>query len=149
MTGADAATAVAELLLFRVGGETFGVPLANAEEAVEALPVEPLPGMPAGMLGVSQLRGAMLRVYATGPLLGVTPGAGAQVTLIVRGRTGRAALIVDDVEDVIVTDLSSLRPVPGSGGADPVLRGVLPRRGGLVAVCDPDAIVRVCLRGAA
>jgi purine-binding chemotaxis protein CheW len=149
MSGTSAAPAAAELLLFRVGAETFGVPLASAEEALESLAVEPLPGMPAGMLGVAQLRGAMLRVYAAEPLLGVAPDAHAQVTLIVRGRTGRVGLIVDDVEDVLVTDLSMLRPVPGAGGADPVLRGVMPHGDGLVAVCDPDAIVRACLRGAA
>ena len=145
MTIAGVAPSMAELLLFRVGGEFFGVALARAEEAVETLLVEPLPGMPAGMLGVAHLRGAMLAVYATEPLLGVAPAAGAEVTLIVRGGAGRVGLIVDDVEDVIVTDLAALRPVPGAAGADPVLRGVTPHGDELVAVCDADALVHACL----
>ncbi|HUO52008.1 MAG TPA: chemotaxis protein CheW, partial [Gemmatimonadaceae bacterium] len=130
---APPAAAVAELLLFTVGGEWFGVPLAAAEEALEELPLEPLPGMPAGMLGVAPLRGQMLSVYATRPLLGVAPADGARVTLIVRGGGARVGLLIDDVEDVLVTDLAMLRPVPGAGGADPVLRGVTAQDGRLVA----------------
>src|SRR5262249_57160274 len=135
-----------ELLLFRVGAENFALPLANAEEAVESLAVHPLPGSPPGMLGVAQLRGVMLPVYAAEPLLGVAPAADANVTLIVRGRDGRAGIVIDDVEDVIVADLSTLRAVPGARGADPVLRGVTPRGGTLVAVCAPDALADACLR---
>ena len=139
-------TGEAELLLFRIGGENFALALANAEEAVESLAVHPLPGSPAGMLGVAPLRGVMLPVYAAAPLFGVAPAPDANVTLIVRGRDGRAGIVIDDVEDVIVADLSRLRPVPGARGGDPVLRGVTPHGADLVAVCDADALVHACLR---
>jgi hypothetical protein len=49
------------------------------------------------------------------------------------------------VQDVILVDLASLRPVPGPVSAEPVVSGVLPRGGELVAICDPDALVRSCL----
>lgn len=137
---------MAELLLFRVGGENFAVALANAEEAVESLAVHPLPGSPPGMLGVTQLRGVMLPVYAAEPIFGVSAASEANVTLIVRGELGRAGIVIDDVEDVIMADLATLRPVPGARGADPVLRGVAPHGADLVAVCDADALVHACLR---
>ena len=44
-----------------------------------------------------------------------------------------------------MTDLSALRAVPGPKSTDPVLRGVLPWAGTLVAVCDPEALARACL----
>jgi purine-binding chemotaxis protein CheW len=140
---------MAELLLFRVGAERFAVALASAEEAVEGLGAHPVPGSVPGMLGMAPLRGGMLPVYAAESVLGVAPAADAAVTLIVRGAEGRAGLLIDDVEDVIVTDLSALRPVPGARGADPVLRGVTPHGDDLVAVCDADALVHACLRGRA
>jgi purine-binding chemotaxis protein CheW len=136
------AAGLAELLLFRVGGEFFGIPLAHAEEAVESLAREPLPGMPPGMLGVAAYRGSPLPVYAARPVLGAA-AAGDGVTLVVRGAGGRVGVVVDDVEDVIVTDLSALRPLPGPvASTDPVLLGVIRRGTELVAVCDPDALVR-------
>lgn len=145
MSAGGAAT-MAELLLFRVGSEHFALALAQAEEAVESLAVHPLPGSPAGMLGVAQLRGAMLPVYAAEPLLGAAPAPDANVTLVVRGQAGRAGIVIDDVEDVMMADLSTLRAVPGARGGDPVLRGVTPRGPELVAVCDADALVHACLR---
>jgi chemotaxis signal transduction protein len=121
------------------------MPLANAEEAVESLERHALPGMPRDMAGVAQYRGARLPVYAAEQVFGIASGDGDKVTLIVRGRGGRVGVIVDDVEDVIIADLGALRPVPGPASAEPVLSGVLPRGAELVAVCDPDALVRACL----
>jgi len=134
-----------EMLLFRVGAELFALPLVSSEEAIEGLASDPLPGMPPGMLGVARHRGGRLPVYAAAAALGVACGAAEPVTLVVRSDGARLGLVVDDVEDVIMTDLSALRPVPGPKSTDPVLRGVLPWEGTLVAVCDPEALVRACL----
>jgi len=145
MSEATMAAGQVEMLLFRVGGERFALPLVCSEEAVEALAHEPLPGMPAGMLGVARHRGARLPVYAAKAALGVAVATPEPVTLVVRAEGGRCGLVVDDVEDVIMADLSALRAVPGPKSTDPVLRGVLPWEGTLVAVCDPEALVRACL----
>lgn len=138
---------LAELLLFRVGAEFFGIALASAEKALESLGRETLPGMPPGMLGVASYRGSSLPVYAAKAILG-TAATGDGVTLIVRGAGAQVGVVVDDVEDVILTDLGALRPLPGPVvSTDPVLLGVLRRGEELVAVCDPDALVRAA-RGA-
>ena len=145
MTEATRVTSHTEMLLFRIGGELFALPLASSEEAVEALAHEPLPGMPAAMLGIARHRGRRLAVYAAAPVLGVECRGAEPVTLVVRADAGSIGLVVDDVEDVIMADLSALRAVPGPASTDPVLRGVLPWEGTLVAVCDPPALVRACL----
>ena len=147
MTGALVAGRDVELLLFRIGSERFALPLVNAEEAVESLHHEALPGMPAGMLGIAAHRGRRLPVYATRPLVGVEPAGADPVTLVVQARAGRIGWLIDDVDDVIRVDLSSLRAVPGPASAEPVLRGVVQHGGELVAVCDPEVLVRACLGG--
>lgn len=147
MTTTVATPALTEMLLFRVGGEFFAVPLSCAEEALESLAHEPLPGMPAGMLGVATHRGRRLAVYAPAPLLGVSNAAADGVTLVIHASAGRVGLLVDDVEDVIITDVGARRPVPGPATPDPVLSGVVPRGADLVALCDADALVRACLGG--
>ncbi len=137
---------LAEFLLFRVGKEFFAMPLANAEEAVERLERHSLPGMPRDMAGVAQYRGMRLPVYGAEQVLEVARDGGDEdVTLVVRGKGGKVGVIVDDVEDVIIVDLSSIRAVPGATIGEPVLSGVIPRGTELVAVCDPDALVRACL----
>ena len=79
---------LAELLLFRVGAEFFGIALASAEKALESLGRETLPGMPPGMLGVASYRGSSLPVYAAKAILG-TAATGDGVTLIC-ARCGRS-----------------------------------------------------------
>ena len=88
MSGATVAAGPVEMLLFRVGRELFALPLGCTEEAVEALAHEPLPGMPAGMLGVARHRGARLPVYAAEAALGVAGTAAEPVTLVVRAEGG-------------------------------------------------------------
>ena len=147
MTEATLAAGLVEMLLFRVDAELFALPLINSEEAVEALAHEPLPGMPAGMLGIARHRGARLTAYSAAFVLGVPCRSAEPVTLVVRAEGGRIGLVVDDVEDVIMADLTALRAAPGPRSTDPVLRGVLPWDGTLLAVCDPEALVRACLGG--
>ena len=141
--------ALTEMLLFRVGGEFFALPLARTEEAVESLARDPLPGMPAGMLGVAEHRGKRIAVYAPAPLFGVSNAERDGVTLLIRADAGRVALLVDDVEDVIEMDPAGCRPVPGPAAPDPVLISVLPCGDKLVAICDADALVRACLGASA
>lgn len=135
----------AELLLFRVGRELFATPLAAIEEAVELEEVRPIPEMPASMLGVTDLRGRMIPIYSPARSLGVELGAAPAAALVVRAGERRVALAVDDVEDVLDTDLTQLRDAPGGDDADGVLIGVARQGRRLVAVLDGDALVAACL----
>jgi purine-binding chemotaxis protein CheW len=141
---AEVRAASHEMLLFRIGGEWFALPLDRAEAAVESLARDALPGMPAGMLGVARLRGGRLPVYSAERILGVAASAPESVTIVVQSASGRVGLLVDDVEDVIAVAPEARRPVPGAA-TDPVLVGVVPRGADLVGLCDPDALVRACL----
>jgi len=72
---------VAQLLLFRVGRELFGVGLGCVEEAIELEAVSPVAGMPNGMLGVIQVRDRLLPLYSPAGALGIAPGAPAVAKL--------------------------------------------------------------------
>jgi purine-binding chemotaxis protein CheW len=135
----------AELLLFRVGRELFATPLAAVEEAVELEEIRAIPEMPASMLGVTDLRGRMIPIYSPARTLGVDLGAAPAAALVVRSGERRVALAVDDVEDVLDADLTTLREAPGSDDADGVLAGVVRHGRMLVAVLDGEALVAACL----
>src|SRR3954470_7053075 len=62
---------LAQLLVFRVAGELFGVELVTAEEALDMPRLHRLPEMPATMLGVFTLRGALVSVFAPHVMLGI------------------------------------------------------------------------------
>lgn len=136
---------IAQLLLFRVGDEWFATDLAAAEEAIELPQVHHVPEMPESMLGMFDLRGSMLPIYAPTRTLGVALRSESAATIVLRGADQRVGIAVDDVEDVFTLDLAQLRDLPGSDDADGVVLGVARHGTDLVAVLDAEALVAACL----
>lgn len=136
---------VEELLVFRVAGELFAVELSAVEEAMDCPPAHALPEMPASMRGVFMLRSAPVALYAPNALLGLEPHA-ADTVLVFRPNAGgrRAALAIDDVDDVLVLDLATLRDAPGTEAADGILTGVARRGRDLIGVLDAEALLAAC-----
>ena len=133
------------LLLFRMGSETFAAELGAVEEAIEVPALHGLPEMQTGMLGMFDLRGKLLPVFSASGVLGVPLTAGSTATLIVRGAGRRIGIAVDDVEDVIDADCTTLRNPPGGPDPDGVLLAVLQRGTALASVIDCGALVTACL----
>jgi len=133
---------VAELLVFVVGGERFGIELAAVEEAIDLPPVHHVPEMPPAMQGVVTIRGSLASVYAPYQALGRAHDTGA-CALVFRRRQSRLALIIDDVDDALPIDLSTLRDAPSAkhGG---VVMGVIRHGEALLSLVDTDALLAAC-----
>ena len=140
---ARARTGFLELLKFRIGVERFAVELVCVEEAIDLPDVHHVPEMPPAMLGVITVRDVLTPVFTPNEALGV-PVAGRGAALIFRSDRGRFALAIDDVDDVMTLDLTTLRDAPGSEVADAVVLGVARSGDGIVALVDADALVLAC-----
>lgn len=127
------------LLVFRVGAERFGVALAAVREIIDAPIVRRLPDAAPSLLGVATVRDELVPLYDARLVLeveAVSDGqpAGAALVFAVEGR--RIALAIDDVFDPVLVEEQELRPMPGAGAADAIIRGLVRRAGDLVAVLD-------------
>ena len=58
----DAPSRAREVLVFEVGGQKYGLPTADVRELVRAVTITPLPGAPAVIEGVVNVRGRVLPV---------------------------------------------------------------------------------------
>lgn len=134
----------AELLLFRVGHERFGLELGAVEEAVDlaGLSVHGVPGNGPAMLGVLSMRGALVPLYSAAVPLRVS-GSRHDTALVFRRGEARVALAVDDAEDVLVIDLAAVRPAPHAE-RDAVLLGVLQQGPELIGLVDGAALLAAC-----
>ena len=143
-------TAVAmhtELLLLRQGEEFFALELTAAVEAMELPVLAPLPGAPALLLGMYSVRGAPIPVFSACGMLDVEGiGQGDGVLVIVREGGREVGLVVDEVEDVIMADLTTMQQPIESMRERGVVRGVVHSGARLVAVLDARAVVRVGAR---
>jgi purine-binding chemotaxis protein CheW len=133
---------VAEILVFIVAGERFGIELAAVEEAIDLPPIHHVPEMPPAMLGVITVRGSLTSVYSPRQALGLAPEAGA-CALVFRRRASRLALVIDDVDDARPIDLGTLRDTPNASSAGVVL-GVVRHHEALLSLVEVDALLAAC-----
>jgi len=139
---ARAREGTAEILVFVVGGERFGIELAQVEEAIDLPPVHHVPEMPPAMQGVMTVRESLTSVYSPRQALGLAHDIGA-CALIFRRRRSRLALIIDDVDDARSVDLAQLRDAPAATKGGVVL-GVVRHGDALLALVDAEALLAAC-----
>lgn len=101
-------------LVLRAGNRICALPIVHAVETMRPLPVEPVPGTPPYVLGLSMVRGAPAPVVALGPLCGAA--SGGAITRFVLARVGprRLVLAVDfvvGVSDLQGADLADMPPL--------------------------------------
>lgn len=139
---ARARDGVAEILVFIVGGERFGIELASVEEAIDLPPVHHVPEMPGAMLGVTTVRGSLTSVYSPRQALGRAQQTGG-CALVFRRRRSRLAFVIDDVDDARPIDLATLRDAPNASSAGVVI-GVVRHGDVLLSLVDVDALLAAC-----
>ena len=137
----DAVVVAAPTLLFRVGGSVYGCDITEAREIIPLRPTTRLPGAPAFVRGLLNIRGTIVTVLD----LGVRLDAGrAPITdgsiLLVRHRERLVGLVVDEVADVRVLDVDA-----NEGGGEGIVRGVATADGSPVVVLDLDTLIKQVL----
>jgi purine-binding chemotaxis protein CheW len=102
-----------------LGGRPFAVDVADAREVVTLDTTTPVPGAPARVVGVMNLRGGVLPVVEARPLLGLPARAGVAGghALVLADGERRAAILIervlgltalDDVQPLAEADVTGL-----------------------------------------
>jgi len=106
-----------QLLCFRLADRYFAVDIGCIREILRSHAITKIPGAPAHLAGVLNLRGELVTVY---DLHRVLVGEDAPEDtedsrlVVVRARGQKAALRVDQVVDVILVEADELAPVSGT-----------------------------------
>jgi purine-binding chemotaxis protein CheW len=134
------------MLVFRVGGERFALPLEAVDEVIDLPPVQSLPDSSNRVLGVATLRGALVSVLDPRTILHVGADTYDMVLLFGVG-SHRVGLAIEDVYDPIVVEPGDVRPAPGVDASDGLLLGVVRCGADLIGVLDGGALTRTLERG--
>ncbi|MCI3207227.1 MULTISPECIES: chemotaxis protein CheW [Pandoraea] len=140
------------LLVFRLADEWLALPAATIEEVAPMRGWHSVPGhRQRALLGLVNLRGALVPCLSLGELLGVQPAPQTQTsaTNTLRASTARllalrhghhlSAFPVTEVHGTVAPASTALGPVPATalGASDGFAVAVLPWRDHIVGVLDP------------
>lgn len=131
---------------FELGGQRYAVPLAAVREIIRAEPATPVPGAPADVLGIINLRGSIVTILDGCARLGLaaTPGSPEPRLVIFHDEAENIGMRIDALQDVLELDTRDLMPPPHGHPArsdDPVV-GTLYRDGGFIALLDARRLCR-------
>jgi purine-binding chemotaxis protein CheW len=103
-TGAESAGGEA-VLVFRLGADRYGIPVSSVREVLPQARIAPVPGAPAGVAGLIQMRGEIRPVYDLRERLRMPAAAPRPAnegeTVIVLSAAGREfGIRVDNAEEI-------------------------------------------------
>lgn len=136
------------ILIFRLSGTVFALPVGQVHEILDPMPATPVPNAPAFAPALINVRGAIaplidIRQRLRMPSIPADDQARIIVLeLPVNGAATRLAIMADAVEEVIETDRAALKPIPELGARWPeqYVTGVARHGDSLVILLDTDTL---------
>ncbi len=142
-----------QLVTFRLGSESYGIPVWKVKEIIRPMKAFPIPGMAKPVEGVINLRGEIIPVLLIHSVLGVKcsseAGAGRKKRIIILDTgDGGFGFVVDEVMDVVRVsgeDIKSSPEVNADHSGRDALLGIVQVGSRMVICIDPERLVSECL----
>ena len=131
-----------KIVTFSLGQQFFGIDMSSLIEIREWELPTPLPGVPAYIKGVTNLRGTVVPVVGLAERLGWTPSAihSRSCILVVNIAGKQAGFLVDEVADIVLIKDSEIRPAPDVEIGEPnVIRGLVKTTSRTADISSADA----------
>jgi purine-binding chemotaxis protein CheW len=132
---------------FYLGNEVYGLPLDQLREVAHVTHLRRVPGAPAGVAGLVNLRGEILCALDVRAILGLQAQASSQAAFIValRGFADPLGLIVDSIADIYSVASSDIDAPPATWPADRAacFTGTVHVPAGLMGLLDLQRVTRV------
>lgn len=134
-----------ELVAFNVSGQKYCLEITQIREIRRWSPVTVLPHAPAEVLGVMNLRGAVIPIFDLSCYfgLGQTRANERNVVIICAVNQKSVGILVESVSEIVSIDPTEIQETPNvnSATAKSVIQGVLPVEGEMARLIILDPIV--------
>ncbi|MEC4889938.1 MAG: chemotaxis protein CheW [Nitrospira sp.] len=149
-TGRAKASASSRICLMSLGGELFAVDLRQVREVFELESVTPVPGMPAMLVGVANLRGTVMPLADLRPSLGVPSSGDQKYAVVVRHGSQQVGILIDTVPEIRTIHSDDLVSAASRGLAEtrPFVSGLVKVEERMSSVMDVSKLL-ACVEGTA
>jgi purine-binding chemotaxis protein CheW len=133
------------IAIFQLGQALFGIETANMQEVITSGSLTPVHHAPVYIRGITNLRGQIVTIIDLAQRLGMEQPADRPEghILIVHWHGENIGLLVDQVSDVLETNLEDLSPAPANMSLEQqrYLKGVQEIGGHLVGILDTQLLL--------
>lgn len=133
-----------ELIAFRIGDQEFCIDVMSVREIRGWTPATAIPYAPAYVLGVINLRGAVLPIMDLSARLGMKPAEPTvrHVIIVTQVNRNTVGLLVDAVSDIVTINEETIQPTPevSSELQKQFARGILAIERRLVCLIELEAL---------
>lgn len=131
--------AAVRICLVSMGGELFAIDLRHVREVFELESITPVPGMPASLVGVANLRGTVVPLADLRPRLGMPATVSPKYAVVVQQGPRQVGILIDEVPEIrtIYTNDVLTTSAQGVTESRPFLSGLIQvdgRMSGMVEV---------------
>ena len=135
-----------ELVVFCSGGQSFSLDIRHVREIRGQSAITQLPHAPEEVLGVMNLRGAVIPVFDLSSCFGLGPTAADPRTVIMIAMNGARmiGLLVQAVSEIVSIPHNSIQDAPAmlGGPAQSHISGLIPLADGMSRVIDLPALIQ-------
>ena len=113
--------------IISMGGELFTIDLKSVREVFVVESITPVPGMPPGLVGVTNLRGTVIPLLDLRPMFSLKAEAALTHAVVVQQGNWQVGVLVDTVPEIRILSRDQFFPAPtGTGeGALPFVSTVV------------------------
>jgi len=126
-----------------LGGELFTIDLQNVREVFVVESITPVPGMPAGLVGVTNLRGSVVPLLDLRQMIGLAAENALRYAVVVKHGNWQVGVLVDTVPEIRTLSKDQFLPAPvGTGdGGNPFVSTVVNLEDRLRGVLETSVVL--------
>jgi purine-binding chemotaxis protein CheW len=98
--------------IISMGGELFTIDLRNVREVFVVESITPVPGMPSGLVGVTNLRGTVIPLLDLRPMFALNAEAVLQYAVVIKHGNWQVGVLVDAVPEIRTLSKDQFLPAP-------------------------------------
>ncbi|HEC12158.1 MAG TPA: purine-binding chemotaxis protein CheW [Acidiferrobacteraceae bacterium] len=136
---------ISQWVTFKLGDETYGIRVMQVQEVVRMPEIAPVPGSPAYVLGIINLRGNVVTVLDIRRRFGLDDKEADDATriVIVEAQQHIIGILVDNVAEVVELSSSQIETAPNVGNdkSSKYIEGVFSRENDLLILVDVSKLL--------
>ena len=129
--------------IISLGGELFTIDLQYVREVFVVESITPVPGMPSGLVGVTNLRGTVIPLLDLRQMFGLSTEATLRYAVVLKHGIWQVGVLVDMVPEIRTLSKDQFMPAPtGTGdGSNPFVSTVVKLEDRLRGVLETSAVL--------